>query len=138
MNQYDKYPLHPDQQRQMRFWTYAAMAAIALLCMVVVFAGCGEKEPIHTPCNLANGEWTAQDNEQIYLQFTDGELLSGAYWGGEVHIYERYRYECECDTMFLESEQTGFRFWLTFWHLSDSSAILNGEFYAQPIYLERI
>lgn len=114
------------------------IALCLAFCLAVLFGGCAEKDPMPTPCDFANGEWTAQDNKEIYLRFTDGELLSGSYWGDEIHIYERYRYQCDCDTMFLESEQTGFRFWLTFWRLSDTSAIMNGQYYAHPTYLKRL
>ena len=113
---------------------------IFLFFAVFAIAACGDKEAMPTACDNINGEWTVQDNEAIYLNFQDGTLQSGAFWkqGEAPHISETFKYSCDCDTAFLESDQTGFRFWLTFWRLSDTTAILNGQYYAQPTRLKRI
>lgn len=103
MNQYDKIPLHPDQQRQMRFWTFATLAAIALFCVVVVFAGCGEKEPLPTIEEQLVGAW-----ERKWLSFTNtysfdgnGQALAYAIIPGQpVQLYA-YKYWFNQDTLSL-------------------------------------
>jgi len=138
MNQYDLQPLDPNQLRKMQFWAYVTLASFALFCGALLFGGCSEKEAMPSDCDFINGEWTAKDNTKIYLRFNDGELLSGSYWGDEIHIYDRYLYHCVCDTLFLTNTSTGYAHWLTIWNIGDSAAVVNGEYYGGVVYLKKL
>lgn len=136
-DQYHFQPLDPKEIRKMQRIAVGIVAFITLM-IVLAFAGCAEKEALPNPCDFANGEWTARDNEQIYLRFTDGQLLSGSYWGDEIHIYDRYRYHCICDTLFLTNTATGYAHWLTLWNIGDTAAVVNGEYYGAVVYLKKL
>jgi len=110
---------------------------LAFLLLIVFAASCAERDPLII-CDTANGEWTWESNHEIYLQFNDGILLSGARWPDGIHIYETFEYTCCCDTLYMKSRDTGFEFWLTLWITSDTTAIINGEHYAKPEVMERI
>jgi len=144
VNQYDKYPLHPEQQSQMRFWTFAMLAAIALFCVVVIFAGCAEKEPLPTLEEMIVGAW-----ERKWLTFTNtysfdgsGQALAYAIIPGQpVQLYA-YKYWFTEDTLSLIDLSTSKPFMDTsravvlFSDSSDTAVLswLNGAKY----YLERI
>lgn len=110
---------------------------LALLLLTFFATSCAERDPL-TICDTANGEWTWESNPEIYLQFDDGILLSGARWPDGIHIYETLEYTCCCDTLYMKSRDTGFEFWLTFWITSDTTAIINGEHYSKPEAMKRI
>jgi hypothetical protein len=136
MNQYDKHPLQPGEVNRLRLY-FAVILGIALL-MALSAIGCAEEDESPGPCTIANGDWTYQDNPKIYLRFNDGELLNGAYWADTVQVIETYSYYCNCDTMFLTNNQTGFKHWLTFWPVGDTAAIMNGQYYWRVVFLKRI
>lgn len=114
------------------------IGALVVLYLLFSATGCAEKEAMPGPCQIANGEWTYEENPNIHLKFQDGEFWNGAYWADTVQVIEAYSYHCACDTMFLTNNQTGFKHWLTFWKVGDTAAILNGEFYGRVVFLKRI
>lgn len=103
MNQHDKYPLHPEQQLQLRNGAIIALIAIALFCVVVVFGGCAEKDPLPTPEEMIVGAW-----ERKWLTFTNtysfdgnGQALAYAIIPGQpVQLYA-YKYWFTEDTLSL-------------------------------------
>lgn len=113
------------------------LKALAIFALLSHLLSCAERDPL-TICDTANGEWTWESNPEIYLQFDDGILLSGARWPDGIHIYETLEYTCCCDTLYMKSRDTGFEFWLTVWLTSDTTAIINGEHYAKPEVMKRI
>lgn len=143
MNQHDKYPLHPEQQIQMRFWTFATLAAIALFC-VAMLVGCGEKEPLPKPEEKIVGAW-----ERKWLTFTNtysfdgnGQALAYAIIPGRpVQLYA-YKYWFDQDTLSLIDLSTSKPFMdtsravVTFTDSGDTAVLswLNGARY----YLSRI
>lgn len=108
------------------------------MCMFFSSTGCADGRDIELPCDIANGEWTVVENEQIHLRFKDGKFWNGAYWGDTIQVIETFSYHCNCDTMFLTNDQTGFKYWLTFWSVGDTAAILNGQYYGRLVHLKRI
>jgi hypothetical protein len=101
MNQYDLYPIPPEDREKMRHYIIAgAFALVALILASLILSSCAEREPLPTLDERLRGAWERnwQGFEQTWF-FDDGLCTAHSIIPAQpVQAYFWY-YTCDGDTL---------------------------------------